>query len=108
MKSLLAVHIPMIVVVFWLSSNALDSLFTSLMGENCLFGLPFLSWSAIVMLRSLPSSSVLLSGISSVKCNSQLGGVFFLSFRYNSKKLMTSYTGMEECEDTNKTTKRKM
>ena len=33
---------------------------------------------------------------------------FFLSFRLIPKKLMSSYTGMEECQKTNTTTKRKM
>ena len=32
---------------------------------------------------------------------------FLLSFRLIPKKLMSSYTGMEECEKTNTTTKRK-
>ena len=32
----------------------------------------------------------------------------FFSFRLIPKKLMSSYTGMEECEKTNTTTKRKM
>ena len=35
-------------------------------------------------------------------------GVFFLSFRLIPKKLMSSYNGMEECEKTNTTTKRKI
>ena len=38
-------------------------------------------------------------------CNSLLS---FLSFRLIPKKLMSSYTGMEECQKTNTTTKRKM
>ena len=33
---------------------------------------------------------------------------FFLSIRLIPKKLMTGYTGMEECENTNTTTKRKI
>ena len=33
---------------------------------------------------------------------------FFLSFRLIPKKLMSSYTGMEECEKTNTTTKIKI
>ena len=32
----------------------------------------------------------------------------FLSFRLIPKKLMSSYTGMEECQKTNTNTKRKM
>ena len=32
---------------------------------------------------------------------------YFLSFRLIPKKLMSSYTGMEECQKTNTTTKRK-
>ena len=33
---------------------------------------------------------------------------FFFSFRLIPKKLMSSYTGMEECQKTNTNTKRKM
>ena len=35
-------------------------------------------------------------------------GIVLLSFRLIPKKLMSSYTGMEECEKRNTTTKRKM
>ena len=41
-------------------------------------------------------------------CCISMQNCFFLSFRLIPKKLMSSYTGMEECRKKNTTTKRKM